>query len=354
MIITMQAEATDAQVDSVRERLESRGARTYVWSGRNGGRACTRIACLEQPERAGEADVAKLPGVVSIAQWRTPYRLASRDVGPPGGRTVVRVGHGPRASVGGKALLVVAGPCSVEGREMLRETAVAIGRAGAGALRGGAYKPRTSPYAFQGLGAEGLALLAQVRRETGLPVVTEVLDPRDVERVAACADVLQVGARNMQNSPLLCEVGRVRRPVLLKRGPSATITELLLAAEYILSRGNREVILCERGIRTFETATRNTLDVAAIPVLRRETHLPVIVDPSHAAGRADLVVPLAYAAVAAGADGLIVEVHPRPEAAWSDGDQSLSLAAFEGLMRGLGPIAEAVGRTVAWGRAEAQ
>lgn len=235
---------------------------------------------------------------------------------------------------------------------MLRETAVAVRRAGAGALRGGAFKPRTSPYAFRGLECEGLRLLAECRRETGLPVVTEVLDPRQVEVVAEHADVLQIGARNMQNYPLLCEAGRVRRPVLLKRGMSATITELLLAAEYVLADGNPDVILCERGIRTFETATRNTLDVAAIPVLRRETHLPVIVDPSHAAGRAELVTPLACAAVAAGADGLIVEVHPHPEAAWSDGEQSLTPAQFSDLMTAVAPFARAAGRSLSGPRVE--
>jgi len=235
---------------------------------------------------------------------------------------------------------------------MLRETAWTVRRAGAGVLRGGAFKPRTSPYTFQGLGLEGLRMLAEVRRETGLPIVTEVLDPRQVEAVAEHADLLQVGARNMQNVPLLCELGRVRRPVLLKRGMSATITELLLAAEYVLAHGNPDVILCERGIRTFETATRYTLDVAAIPVLRRETHLPVIVDPSHAAGCAELVTPLALAAVAAGADGLIVEVHPHPATAWSDGDQSLSLPGFVELMRALRPFAVAAGRTLSCPRAE--
>jgi 3-deoxy-7-phosphoheptulonate synthase len=221
-----------------------------------------------------------------------------------------------------------------------------VRRSGAGALRGGAFKPRTSPYSFRGLEREGLKLLAECRCETGLPVVTEVLDPRDVEVVAEHADVLQIGARNMQNYPLLCEVGRVRRPVLLKRGMAATITELLLAAEYVLTAGNPDVILCERGIRTFETDTRNTLDIAAIPLLRRETHLPVIVDPSHAAGRADLVTALACAAVAAGADGLIVEVHPRPEIALSDGDQSLTPQQFGELMAAVAPFAAAAGRSL--------
>jgi 3-deoxy-7-phosphoheptulonate synthase len=252
---------------------------------------------------------------------------------------VVRIGDDPRAAVGGPEVAVIAGPCAVEGETILRETAC------------GAFKPRTSPYAFQGLGKEGLRLLADVRRETGLPVVTEVLDPRHVDMVAAHADVLQVGARNMQNFPLLAELGRLRRPVLLKRGTSATLPELLLAAEYVLARGNEDVIPCERGIRTFSTATRNTLEVAAIPLLRRETHLPVIVDPSHAAGRADLVPALAYASVAAGADGLLIEAHARPQSAWSDREQALSLEAFADLMRGLSPFANAAGRTCAGPRA---
>jgi 3-deoxy-7-phosphoheptulonate synthase len=230
---------------------------------------------------------------------------------------------------------------------MLRETAVSVKDAGAIMLRGGAFKPRTSPYSFQGLGLEALEMLAEVRAETGLPIVTEVMDTRQVEVVAEHADMLQVGARNMQNFALLAEVGRAQRPVLLKRGLSATIEELLMAAEYIMVNGGRDVVLCERGMRTFETATRNTLDIAAIPVLKRETHLPVIVDPSHAGGLADLVAPLAFAAIAAGADGLIVEVHPTPESALSDGDQSLTLDAFSDLMQRLVPFAEAAGRTLA-------
>jgi len=346
MIIGMCAGATASQVDDVREVVEGKGGggtRTYVV--RDGLRAV--ICCLGDTDALAEHRVGTLPGVESVTRWRTPYRLASRLLAPPGGRTVVRIGDGPGASVGGPTLLVIAGPCSVEGREMLLETACGVGHAGAAALRGGAFKPRTSPYAFQGLGLDALRWLAEARRETGLPVVTEVLDPRQVELAAEHADVLQVGARSMQNFPLLAEVGRVRRPVLLKRAMSATVTELLLAAEYVLARGNPDVILCERGIRTFEPATRNTLDIAAIPVLRGETHLPVIVDPSHAGGRADLVAPLAFAAIAAGADGLLVEVHPRPETALSDGGQSLSVTGFTELMRGLAPFAAAAGRTLA-------
>jgi 3-deoxy-7-phosphoheptulonate synthase len=271
-----------------------------------------------------------------------PYKLAAREF--VGESSRIRVGDG--AVVGGTELAIIAGPCSVEGREMLRETAHAVRAAGAGMLRGGAFKPRSSPYAFQGLGLTALKMLAEVRAETGLPIVTEVMDTRQVELVGEYADMLQIGARNMQNFSLLSEVGRIQRPVLLKRGLSATIKELLMAAEYIMAQGNRDVILCERGIRTYETATRNTLDIGAIPVLKRETHLPVMVDPSHAGGRADLVAPLAFAAIAAGADGLIVECHPNPEQALSDGDQSLSLDAFADFMRRLRPFAEAAGRTL--------
>ncbi|HEU5184051.1 MAG TPA: 3-deoxy-7-phosphoheptulonate synthase [Gemmatimonadaceae bacterium] len=260
--------------------------------------------------------------------------------------TVVEVTDGVR--FGGVELAVIAGPCSVEGSQMLLETAWAVKGAGAVMLRGGAFKPRTSPYSFQGLGTEALELLVMARAATGLPVVTEVLDTRHVELVEAHADVLQIGARNMQNFALLAEVGCTRTPVLLKRGQSASVSELLLAAEHIMSRGNMRVILCERGIRTFETATRNTLDVSAVPVLKAETHLPVIVDPSHAGGRAALVAPLALAAVAAGADGLIVEVHPDPAVARSDGDQSLTLDGFTDLMRRLAPVARAVGREAPW------
>ncbi|HEY0969874.1 MAG TPA: 3-deoxy-7-phosphoheptulonate synthase [Gemmatimonadales bacterium] len=249
-------------------------------------------------------------------------------------------------TIGGGELVVMAGPCSVEGAAMLHETARAVGLAGALVLRGGAYKPRTSPHSFQGLGDDALAMLAEVRAATGMPVVSEVVDPRQVERMAGVVDMFQIGARNMQNFALLAEVGRTRVPVLLKRGLAATLREFLLAAEHVRVRGNERVVLCERGIRTFEPSMRNTLDVAAVPALKAETHLPVIVDPSHAGGRASLVTPLALAAVAAGADGLIVEVHPEPATALSDGDQSLTPTAFGELMRRLAPVATAVGRTV--------
>lgn len=252
----------------------------------------------------------------------------------------------PAISIGGSDIVVTAGPCSVEGHDMLLASARHVYNSGATLLRGGAFKPRTSPYAFQGLGEEGLLLLAEVREKTGMPIVTEVMDTRQVARVAQVADVLQVGARNMQNFPLLAELGRCGKPVLLKRGASAMISELLLAAEYVMANGNDRVILCERGIRTFETSTRNTLDISAIPVLKHETHLPVMVDPSHAGGRADLVTPLALAAIAAGADGLIVEVHPDPAKARSDADQQLTFTQFAELMRNVALVATACGRSL--------
>ena len=269
--------------------------------------------------------------------------LAARSSARPSS-TVVSLPN--QVVIGGPELCIIAGPCAVEGRDMLLDTARRVRDAGATLLRGGAFKPRTSPYAFQGLGGEALEMLAEARSATGLPVVTEVMDPRQVERVAEVTDVLQIGARSMQNFPLLAEVGRTRRPVLLKRGLAATIRELLLAAEHVMAQGNGDVILCERGIRTYETATRNTFDVAAVPVLKAETHLPVLVDPSHAAGRASLVCPLARAAIAAGADGLLIEVHPDPANALSDGDQSLTPLEFVELMRRLRPVAAAVERTL--------
>ena len=267
-------------------------------------------------------------------------RLTARST-PSQPATVINVAG---EYIGGPVFTVIAGPCSVEGREMLLQAASAVRGSGARMLRGGAFKPRTSPYAFRGLGHAALELLAEAREATGLPVVTELMDAREIDAVSAVADVIQIGARNMQNFSLLAAVGERRTPVLLKRGMSATVSELLLAAEHVMAHGNSDVILCERGIRTFETATRNTLDISAVPVLKRETHLPVIVDPSHAAGRADLVPALAAAAVAVGADGLIVEVHPDPTTALSDGAQSLTLDAFDDMMRLLEPLAAVCGR----------
>ena len=273
-----------------------------------------------------------------------PYRLAAHGSGTRATRGV-RVSD--TVTIGGSAITVIAGPCSVESAEMIASVARQVKRLGAVMLRGGAFKPRTSPYSFSGLGPPALGYLEAACAESALPVVTEVMDTRQVELVARTADMLQIGARNMQNFALLEEVGRCGRPVLLKRGLSATVTELLLAAEHVMAAGNSDVVLCERGIRTFETSTRNTLDVSAIPVLKEETHLPVIVDPSHAGGRARLVTPLALASIAAGADGIMVEVHPDPGAALSDGDQSLTLEMFADLMRAAAPVARAVGRTLA-------
>jgi len=272
-----------------------------------------------------------------------PYRLAAH---PSADRTTRPVRVSDSVTIGGAVITVIAGPCSVENGAMIVDIANRVRELGAVMLRGGAFKPRTSPYSFNGLGASALQLLESARTESSLPVVTEVMDTRQVEMVARSADMLQVGARNMQNFSLLEEVGRSNKPVLLKRGMSATTTELLLAAEHVMAAGNSNVVLCERGIRTFETSTRSTLDVSAIPVLKEETHLPVIVDPSHAGGRARLVIPLALASIAAGADGIMVEVHPDPDSALSDGDQSLTIEMFADLMRAAIPVAKAVGRTI--------
>jgi len=270
-----------------------------------------------------------------------PYWLASREAHPE--PTIVDVAGIP---VGGLPIIVIAGPCCVESEQSMIETARLVKRLGAHMLRGGAFKPRTSPYSFQGLGVEGLRHLARARELTGLPIVTELLSPAEMDAVASCADVIQIGARNAQNTALLCDVARSGRPVLLKRGMSCTIEEWLMSAEYLLSHGNPNVILCERGIRSFENMTRNTLDLSAVAAAKRETHLPVIVDPSHGTGRRDLVIPMARAAVAAGADGLLVEVHPEPDKALSDGAQSLTIEMFAQLMREIAPVATALGRTV--------
>jgi 3-deoxy-7-phosphoheptulonate synthase len=340
MIITTRPNVTEAELDGIRERVEALGLRTHLVRGETR----TIIGCIGDDAILADVALLSLPGVESVTPVLKPYKLASREFAH--GSSIINIGDRTNCAVGGRELAIIAGPCSVEGRAMLLESARVVQAAGATMLRGGAFKPRTSPYAFQGLGVEALEMLAEVRKETGLPVVTEVMDTRQVDVVAEYADVIQIGARNMQNFALLSEVGRVQRPVLLKRGLSATVNELLMAAEYIMAQGNRDVILCERGIRTYETATRNTLDVGAVAVLKRETHLPVIVDPSHAAGKASLVAPLAMAAIAVGADGLIVEVHPCPEQALSDGDQSLAPAAFDALMTQLRRFAEAAGRTM--------
>lgn len=338
MIIVTRAGISPAALDRIVEHVEAAGLRAHLIHGEQR----TVIGCVGEDGNLSELGLTQLEGVERVMPVLKPYRLASREFSI--GRTAIRFGDPADTIIGGHDIVVMAGPCSVEGRDMLHETARQVQRSGARILRGGAFKPRSSPYAFQGMGEDGLRLLAEVRAETGMPIVTEVMDPRQAELVASYADIMQVGARNMQNFPLLTELGKLRRPVLLKRGLSGTITELLMAAEYIMAQGNGDVMLCERGIRTYETATRNTLDVAAIPVLKRESHLPVVVDPSHAAGQASLVAPLAMAAIAAGADGLIVEVHPDPASARSDGDQSLEFNAFATMMDMIRPVAAAVGR----------
>lgn len=338
MLVVMHSDASGEDVRRVVETIEEMGYEARPIQGQQR----TAIGLIGNEGRVDASRFDSLPGVLEVVHVTQPYKQASREWRQE--PTIIELENGTR--IGGNEVVVMAGPCAVESEEQILRAAHRVRAAGATILRGGAFKPRTSPYAFQGLGAEALRLLAEVRAETGLPVVTEVMDPRQVELVAEHADMLQIGARNMQNFTLLAEVGRVQRPVLLKRGLAATMHELLMAAEYVMAQGNSAVVLCERGIRTFETMTRNTLDVAAIPVLKAETHLPVIVDPSHAGGRASLVAPLAFAAVAAGADGLIVEVHPEPELALSDGDQSLTPAQFARLMHDLGAFAEAAGRTL--------
>lgn len=340
MIIVMRPDCSEQNIENVVARLEERGYGHHI----SRGERRTIIGAIGAPD--GEKEViagqlSLLPGVERVVPILKPYKLISREHHPQ--PTPVMIGS---AQVGGGRLAVVAGPCSVESREQMLQTARAVKEAGACALRGGAFKPRTSPYAFQGLGAEGLQHLVAAREETGLPIVTEVMDVRQVATVAEVADCIQIGARNMQNYDLLKECGRARMPVMLKRGFASTIEEWLKAAEYIAASGTLDIILCERGIRSFETATRFTMDLAVIELVRRETFLPVIVDPSHATGLASLVPSVALAAVAAGADGLLIEVHPRPDQALSDGPQSLTPAGFAELMENVRKVAQAVGTEV--------
>jgi 3-deoxy-7-phosphoheptulonate synthase len=333
----MQAGAAQSELDKVVARVESMKLRPHVIVGTER----TVVAVVGDERAAANAAFETLPGVASVLPILAPYKVASREVQSE--PTIVKAGP---LVVGGTSIGVIAGPCSVESSEQIVGTARAVKAAGATGLRGGAFKPRTSPYSFQGMKEKGLELLAEAREQTGLAIVTEVVAPEDVPLVARYADVLQVGARNMQNYRLLEAVGHSRVPVLLKRGPAATVEELLLAAEYILDAGNRQVMLCERGIRTFETHTRFTLPLATVPWLHARTHLPVVVDPSHGTGHANLVESMAAASVAAGADGLIIEVHPDPKCASSDGAQTLDFAAFERTMQLCRRIAEAVGRTL--------
>ena len=325
MIISMNAQATDSQINHVLDRVKELGYQAHV----SRGAERTLIGAVGNIQRRAELEALRAaPGVEEIIPITQPFKLVSQQI--KHGRTIVWVNGVP---IGGDELVVMAGPCSVESRAQLLETARAVKAAGAHMLRGGAYKPRTSPYDFQGLGEEALQLLKEAREETGLPVVTEVMSTAEVEVVAEYADMLQVGARNMQNFALLRRLSQIDRPILLKRGPSASVKEWLLAAEYILAGGNSQVVLCERGIKTFETDTRNTLDLAGAALARELSHLPVIVDPSHATGRRSLVPAVSRAAVAMGSDGLIIEVHPNPERALSDGPQSLDLPGFADLMR---------------------
>jgi len=329
VIVILKPGATDTQLQHVIERIEAAGCRAHVSKGEE----LTIVGCIGDEAKVERLSWGAFPGVERAERVTKPYKFASRKLQPRG--SVVDVSG---VKIGGDELTVMAGPCTVENRKMLFDAAAAVKQAGAKILRGGAFKPRTSPYDFQGLGEEGLKLLQEAREEFGLPIVTEVRTLAHVPVACRYADLLQIGARNMQNYDLLTEVGRAGKPVLLKRGLSATVRELLLAAEYVLAAGNQRVILCERGIRTFETATRFTLDVAAIPVLKQETHLPVVFDPSHAAGRTSLVPALARAGVAAGADGLIVEVHCNPEEANCDGDQALRPEEFAKMVAGLQKI----------------
>ena len=328
MLVVMRDHASAEDIRHVVDLLQEAGAEAHL----SRGEVKTIIGVIGDREVIYTLDFEGLPGVERVVRVLKPFKLVSRDFQRED--TVITVGG---SSIGGGAFAVIAGPCSIESEEQMMATAHAVKAAGATMLRGGAYKPRSSPYAFQGMGVEGLKLLRAAGDAVGLPVVTEVLDVRDAETVAGYADILQVGARNMQNFMMLDELGTMDRPVLLKRGLSATIVELLSAAEYVLKGGNRDVILCERGIRTFETYTRNTLDLGAVSALKSLTHLPVIADPSHASGRRDLVAPMSRASVAAGADGLMIEVHPEPERARCDGPQSLTPADFSALMADLGP-----------------
>ncbi len=336
MIIVMKGTAPKEQVHDVIRTVEELGYQSHViW-----GKQRTVIGAVgDERGKARLQSLEVMPGVESVVPILQPFKLASREFKPA--PTLVRVRD---VEIGGERVVIMAGPCTVENHGQLQETAKFVKEAGASMLRGGAFKPRTSPYAFQGLGEEGLRLLAAARDETGLPIVTEVLKPEDVDLVAETADMLQVGARNMQNFALLKRVGETGKPVLLKRGMASTIQEFLMAAEYILSEGNYNVVLCERGIRTFETATRFTLDLNAVPVIKKLSHLPVIVDPSHGTGHWDYVIPMAKAGIACGADGLMVEVHVRPEMAVSDGIQSLKPAMFQQLMQEIAPFVQAAGR----------
>jgi len=338
MIVVMRTGSSQEEIRRVIDRIEVGGLKAQI----SQGIVQTVIGVLGKPFPELRDALELLPGVEQVIPVSKPYKLASREFHPQD--TIVKLNG---VTIGGNGIVVMAGPCAVESEEQLLSTARAVKAAGATVLRGGAFKPRTSPYQFRGLGEGGLAILAQAGKETQMAVITEVMAPEHVDLVAKYADILQIGARNMQNFILLDEVGKTKKPVLLKRGLSSSIQEWLLAAEYILNQGNEQVILCERGIRTFESYTRNTMDISAIPIIEKVSHLPIIADPSHGTGKWYLVLPLALAAVAAGADGLLIEVHPNPDQALADGPQSLTFDNFRLLMAQLLPIAEARNRTLA-------
>ncbi len=339
MLVVMRTDATAAQVDAVCEAIRALGFTPVPMPGEQR----TAVGLIGNDGQVDGSHIGGMGGVAQVINVTKPFKQVSREWKPD--NTIVTIA--PGVSFGGSDIVVMAGPCSVESEQQILAAARAVRAAGATALRGGAYKPRSSPYSFQGLGTKGLELLALARRETGLPVVTEAMDEAGAHEVAEIADMIQIGARNMQNYSLLRSVGRIGKPVLLKRGMSATITDLLLSAEYILAEGNPHVVLCERGLRGFDSSTRNIFDVTAIPVVQRASHLPMVADPSHGTGVRALVLPMARAAVAAGADGILVEVHPAPERALSDGAQSLTPDQFTALMLQLQTIAQAIGRSVA-------
>ena len=338
MIIVMSPGATPEQIDKVENKIKEFGYTPHEIAGVE-----RKVIGAVGDERGKDRlqSIETMGGVESVFPILKPYKLASREVKPV--NTVIQADG---VSVGSKEIAIIAGPCSVENKDQICTTAKMVKESGANFLRGGAYKPRTSPYSFQGMEEDGLKLLAEAKQESGLPIVTEIMNPREIELVIKYADILQVGARNMQNFSLLKELGRINKPILLKRGMMNTIKEFLMSAEYVLSEGNSNVILCERGIRTFETATRNTLDISCIPVLKKETHLPIIIDPSHATGHWEMVESMSRASIAAGADGLIIEVHPDPVKAFSDGPQSLKPSKFSKLMKNLRPFAELRDRTL--------
>ena len=334
-MVVMKKGATEEEIERVVKKIEEAGCRADI----SRGKYKTVIGAIGDREKVETIPFEAFPGVETIVAISTPYKLVSREYQPED--TVINVNG---IQIGGNNFTIIAGPCSVETKEQLLETAKIVKAAGGAILRGGAFKPRTSPYSFQGLGEAGLKFLAEVKDATGLPIVTEVMDIRDVNLVAKFDDILQIGARNMQNFQLLTEVGKIKKPVLLKRSFGCTVEELLMAAEYISKEGNKEIILCERGIRTFEPSARNTLDISAIPIVRLKSHLPIIVDPSHASGKRELVEPLSLAALAAGAHGVMIEVHPHPEEALCDGSQSLTANSFSQTMAKIQALAKALGK----------